>query len=152
MAKNKTFLGRGWAFPPTFHKQSAQPVAMAEGVEDIRQSLEILMGTVLGERIMLPDYGSDLQAYLFKSISNSEVHFLKELIRTAIVNYETRIELEEVQLDYSDYQEGIIKIGLNYSVETTNTRFNLVFPYYQVEGTHIPQLYRKNIQSEALAE
>ncbi len=152
MIKNKSFLGTGWAFPPTFHKESAAVVQMASGERDIEQSLEILMGTVLGERIMLPDFGSDLQAYLFKSISNSEVHFLKELIRTAIVNYESRIILEDIQIDTTKYQEGIISIGLNYTVETTNTRFNLVFPYYQVEGTHIPQLFRKNVQSEIIPE
>tara|TARA_Y100000782_G_C10183410_1_gene265122 strand:- start:2634 stop:3092 length:459 start_codon:yes stop_codon:yes gene_type:complete len=149
MANNKTFLGRGWAFPPTFRKNNAEPVAMVQDDVDIHQSLEVLMGTVLGERVMLPGYGSDLHAYLFQSISNSEVHFLKELIRTAIVNYETRVELEEIEIDYSNYQEGIISIALKYTVETTNTRFNLVFPYYQVEGTHIPQLYRKNIQTES---
>jgi phage baseplate assembly protein W len=152
MVKNKSFLGTGWAFPPTFQKESAAVVQMASGEKDIEQSLEILMGTVLGERIMLPDFGSDLQAYLFKSISNSEVHFLKELIRTAIVNYESRIILEDIQIDTTKYQEGIISIGLNYTVETTNTRFNLVFPYYQVEGTHIPQLFRKNVQSEIIPE
>ncbi|MBD78259.1 MAG: hypothetical protein CL840_05000 [Crocinitomicaceae bacterium] len=145
MNKDKSFLGRGWGFPPTFYNDDNGGIDMVEAEEDIKQSLEILMGTSLGERIMLPQYGSDLQRYLFESISNSKIHFLSELIRTAIINYEPRIILNEVVIDHSQYQDGIISIRLDYSIQTTNTRFNLVFPYYKVEGTDIPQLYHKQV-------
>ncbi|WP_340065865.1 GPW/gp25 family protein [Ascidiimonas aurantiaca] len=145
MDEDKSFLGQGWSFPPTFSNNGNRGIIMVANEEDIRQSLEILLSTSLGERTMLPEYGCDLQSYLFDTISNSKVHFLKELVRTAIINYEPRIDLNEVLIDYSDYQEGIIRIELDYTIETTNTRFNLVFPYYKVEGTDIPQLYQEKV-------
>lgn len=145
MEDDKSFLGRGWSFPPTFYNDGNRGVEMVENDQDIKQSLEILLNTSLGERVMLPEYGCDLQTYLFESISNSKMYFLKELIRTAIINYEPRVEFNDVIIDISNYQEGIIQIKLDYTIATTNTRFNLVFPYYKVEGTDIPQLYHKQV-------
>lgn len=147
MENDKSFLGQGWGFPPTFNKTGNKGVEMVKNEMDIKQSLEILLSTSLGERVMLPEYGCDLQTYLFDSISNSKMHFLKEIIRTAIINYEPRIELNEVIIDHSDYQDGIIRINIDYSIETTNTRSNMVFPFYKIEGTDIPQLYNKQISN-----
>lgn len=145
MENNKSFLGKGWGFPPTFNNKNNRGIEMVHGETDIKQSLEILMSTSLGERTMLPEYGCDLQTYLFESISNSKRYFLRDLIKDAILNFEPRIQLNEVIIDSSGFQEGIIRIKLDYSVRTTNTRFNLVFPYYKIEGTDIPQLYHKQI-------
>lgn len=138
-----SFLGKGWSFPPTFEKNSATRIEMVQDEVDIEQSLQILMTTSLGERVMLPEFGCDLFSYLFAPISNTRIFFIKELITAAITNYEHRIELHEVYVDYKDYLNGIIRIGLNYSIIMTNTRFNLVFPYYKAEGTDIPQLYSR---------
>ena len=145
MNKDKSFLGRGWGFPPTFSKLGEVGIVMVEDEEDIKQSLEILLSTGLGERMMLPNYGCDLQSYLFEPTSNSQIYFLKELITTAIINYESRIELNDVLIDHTDYQDGVIRIKVDYTIERTNTRFNLVFPYYKMEGTNIPQLYHKQV-------
>ncbi len=143
--EHKSFLGTGWAFPPTFHKDDKSGVEMVSNEIDIRQSLEILLNTKIGERIMEPKYGCDIYAYLFKSISNSRVHLISEVIRTAIINYEPRIKLLKVNLDESDYLDGVIRISLDYIIRLTNTRFNLVFPYYKVEGTNIPNLFKKQV-------
>jgi len=113
METDNSFLGRGWSFPPTFHNYGNSGVVMVEKEEDIKQSLEILLNTSLGERIMLPEYGCDLQSFLFESISNSKIYLLKEMIRSAIIHYESRIELNDVIIDHSDYQDGIIRIKLD---------------------------------------
>ncbi|KAA1247754.1 GPW/gp25 family protein [Aquimarina sp. RZ0] len=151
MKYKTSFLGTGWGFPPTFHKEKELGVVMVSDEKDIEQSLEILLNTTIGERIMLPKYGTDLYSYLFESISNSRVHLIKEMLRTAIVKFEPRIKLIKIALDESDYLDGIIRINLDYIIPLTNTRFNLVFPYYKVEGTDIPLLYKKQLQkSEVL--
>ena len=144
---NTSFLGRGWSFPPTFHKDLHTGVEMVSDVEDIKQSLEILFNTNPGERVMLPDYGSQLTKFLFEPITNTHLHFLKDIIRAAVLKYEPRIRLNDVEISSTpeDRLDGQIKIRLNYTIQTTNTRFNLVFPYYKLEGTDIPQLYHKNI-------
>src|ERR1051325_7087018 len=54
-----SFLGTGWSFPPTFARAMLDVVMVSDDV-DIQQSLWILFSTVLGERIMLPQYGTQL--------------------------------------------------------------------------------------------
>lgn len=107
MGKDKSFLGRGWSFPPTFNNYGTGGVEMVEKEEDIKQSLEILMNTNKGERMMLPDYGCDLQSFLFESISSSNLHLLQDMIRTAILNYESRIEVNNVIVDHKEIQTPI---------------------------------------------
>ncbi|MEM8998646.1 MAG: GPW/gp25 family protein [Bacteroidota bacterium] len=152
MAKDKSFLGRGWSFPPTFHNYGDIGVAMVENEQDIQQSLEVLLTTGVGERIMLPEYGCNLQTYLFESISNSKMHFISEIIRSAIIDFEPRVILNDIKVDQTDYQEGVIKVKIDYTIVRTNTRFNLVFPYYKVEGTHLPQLYHQQITQNTIME
>lgn len=151
MKNNKSFLGTGWGFPPTFHKENGLGIEMVSNEKDIRESLEILLNTKLGERIMNPGYGCDLYAYLFESISNSRIHLIAEMIKTAILRYEPRIKLNKVYIDESEYLEGVIKINLDYHISLTNTRFNLVFPYYKIEGTDIPRLYKKQARESGKA-
>ena len=143
--KSKSFLGTGWAFPPTFHDDGLTGVEMVSDAHDIKESLVILLNTNLGERIMLPEYGSELQHYLFDVISNSKLHFLKNVIRTAILKYEPRITVNDIVLDQKDYRDGIIRVMIKYTVKSNNTRFNLVFPYYKMEGTNIPVLFHKHV-------
>ena len=53
MNNEPAFLGRGWSFPPSFDHTTGQ-IRLVEGIEDINQSLEILLSTSLGERVMQP--------------------------------------------------------------------------------------------------
>jgi len=144
----ESFLGTGWSFPPSFNK--AGGVELVSNDIDIKQALQILLSTSLGERTMLPKYGCDLSDYLFSSISDSNLYLIQEQITSAIINFEPRVTVNSVQIDQTQYLDGILSILVDYSVITTNTRFNLVFPYYKLEGTDIPQLYFENftLQSE----
>ncbi len=47
----ESFQGKGWSFPPEFDKTTVQGVIITEGEDDIQRSLQILLGTQLGERI-----------------------------------------------------------------------------------------------------
>jgi phage baseplate assembly protein W len=55
MSVEKSFLGTGWSFPPTFHTES-KGIRMVSDEEDIKQSIDIFLGTRLGERDMRPEY------------------------------------------------------------------------------------------------
>ena len=148
--KSKSFLGTGWSFPPTFHDRHWMGIELVENEHDIKESLQILLNTNLGERIMLPDYGSELQQYLFQPITNSRKHYIKDIIRSAIIKYEPRIKVNDVIIDQHDYLEGMIRVNIKYTIKSNNTRFNLVFPYYKMEGTNIPVLYLKHVTQTAI--
>lgn len=136
MTQDPTFLGRGWAFPPEFSEADGS-VLMVSAEEDIRQSLIILLSTRLGERIMQPRYGCNLQGFVFESTDISTLTFLRDTIETAILYHEPRIVLEGIELADRTGREGVVLLDIRYTIIATNTRFNLVYPFYIREATHL---------------
>lgn len=105
--------------------------------EDIRESLRILLSTRPGERVMQPDYGCGLHAMVFENLDESTVTELKDTVERAILFYESRITLEGIDVNTEDELEGRLKIQLNYTVRKTNTRSNIVYPFYYLEGSQV---------------
>ena len=135
---DKAFLGVGWSFPPEFHKHAdTLGVKMVADEEDIGESLRLLLSTRPGERVMQPDYGCGLHAMVFESIDESTVTELKDIIERAVLFYEPRITLEKIDMNTEDEMEGRLKIQLNYTVRRTNTRSNIVYPFYYLEGSQV---------------
>ncbi|USX17921.1 GPW/gp25 family protein [Oxalobacteraceae bacterium OTU3REALA1] len=132
----REYLGRGWSFPPTFSRARGG-VEMLEDEADIASSLEILLTTALGERAMLPQYGCNLDELVFESLDTRMKTLMADKVETAILYFESRIEVEQVVLDDSRQLEGVILIEVVYRVKSTNSRFNFVFPFYKLEGTDI---------------
>jgi uncharacterized protein len=133
MNQQPAFLGSGWAFPPTFTGGGGQ-VVMASGVEDIHQSLQILLSTRLGERVMQDSFGCDLTAVLFEEIAQSMVNTLTGLISDAILYHEPRITLDKLDVSQDRAEASLLLISLEYTVRSTNSRFNMVYPFYLNEA------------------
>ncbi len=126
------FLGRGWSFPPSFTQDGG--VKMVSGDEDVAESLRILLATRPGERTMQPDYGCDLDRLAFEPLDATLETYVQDLIATAILLHEPRVELEALNLTPSSEDSGMILITLDYRITQTNSRANLVFPFYRDEG------------------
>ena len=141
MLEREKFLGRGWSFPPTFVKKGDfAELEMVEAKEDIEQSLDILLSTSLGERVMQPRYGCNLRDYQFEPMSSTFVGRVRDLVSNAILYYEPRIEVLQLNVSNSGSQdaiEGRLIIELEYSIRTTNSRFNYVFNFYVKEASNL---------------
>ena len=138
MASDEKFLGRGWSFPPEFHKHAdAVNVKMVSEEDDIRESLRVLLSTRPGERIMQPAYGCRIHSMVFESINESSITEIKDVIERAVLFFEPRISLESIDVDAENVYEGTLNIQLNYKIRTTNTRSNVVYPFYFLEGSHV---------------
>lgn len=127
MAK-ENFLGRGWSFPPTFNREMATTEMVADE-EDIQQSLQIILSTSLGERVMHPNFGCELNSYIFEEITQGLLTEIKGVISDAVLYHEPRIKLETINI-FESNQEGLLLISIEYAIRTTNSRFNLVYPFY----------------------
>jgi phage baseplate assembly protein W len=97
----------------------------------------VLLSTARGERVMLPQYGCNLEELVFESLDTRMKTLMADKVESAILYHEPRIELESVNLDDSRVLEGVVLIEVVYRVRSTNSRFNFVFPYYKLEGTDI---------------
>lgn len=110
---------------------------MVSGEEDIRESLRILMATKPMERIMQPDFGCGLNSLIFEKIDSSSLTMIRDAIKRAVLFFEPRIDLEEIEIEEERAYEGILIIKLIYTIRMTNTRTNLVYPFYFIEGTNL---------------
>ena len=136
MESKKDFLGTGWSFPPEFKKNN-KAVVMTSDDADIKSSLEILLSTKIGERIMLPRYGCNMDELIFETLDRTLKTYVTELIKTAILYYEPRIDAEKIDITQGDDLEGELLVIIDYRIRSTNSRSNLVYPFYKGEGTNI---------------
>ena len=134
--ENRSFLGRGWSFPPEFTKETGT-VKMLEDEDDIVSSLHILLSTRLGERVMVPDYGCNLDDLLFNSLSITVKTHVADLIRTAILYHEPRIDTKKIAIEPTDDTNGVLLIHIEFVVRATNSRMNMVYPFYKTEGNRM---------------
>lgn len=139
MLQRNPLIGRGWAFPPEFviSPQYGGEVTMVEAQEDIEQSLGILLRTAIGERVMQPEYGCDMNDYIFESMSATALGLLRDMVFNAILYYEPRIKVENLEVTASDSMdaiEGRFIFDITYTVKGTNSRFNFVYNYYLTEA------------------
>lgn len=136
MSTFDSFLGKGWSFPPSFDRK-LKKVEMIANEEDIKSSLEILLSTKVGERVMQPTFGCNLDDLMFDNIDIGLKTYIADLVETAIINHEPRIDLEEVTISLADQLSGVVLIEVKYQIRGTNSRFNFVYPFYKQEGSDI---------------
>jgi phage baseplate assembly protein W len=134
--ENQGFLGSGWSFPPKFDKYS-KSVIMDNGEVDIENSIRIILGTYPGERLMNPNFGCAVKRMNFENIDKGNVTRIQEIVGNALIQFEPRVKFQSIEIISQDEQEGLIVLQLNYTIISTNTRHNIVFPYYLMEGTNL---------------
>lgn len=134
-AIDKSFLGTGWSFPPTFRREW-YGVEMLTAEEDVRSSLGIILSTITGERVMLPTFGCNLQPHIFDTMNVPNIAMIEKIVKEALVYHEPRIIVD--LLTTTPFQDrGVLEIDIQYRIIATNTRYNYVYPFYINEATNI---------------
>ncbi len=128
----QAFLGVGWAFP--VHFDADQAVAMVAYEVDVREAICIILGTNRGERVMRPEFGAGLRDFLFAPVTTTTLERIRTRVEEALIDWEPRIDVEEVKVEAVSSLHGQIDILLRYRVRATNTLHNLVYPFYLEEG------------------
>lgn len=126
------FFGRGWKFPITIDERGG--IALSEYDKKIRESIVIILSTAKGERVMRPDFGCDIHDFAFSVINTSILTLIKSAVKEALLLWEPRIEVLDVETFTEKINDGILSIGINYKIRTTNTVFNMVYPFYLKSG------------------
>lgn len=127
------FLGTGWGFPPTFGPGGAS-VEMVSGEEDIRQALTILLASRPGERPMQELFGCPLDQAVFAAADKGLINRVITWVHDAVLAFEPRVRLLDVDVTVDATVEGLLHVRLDYVVVQTNSRYNLVFPFYLLEA------------------
>ena len=131
------FKGTGWSFPPRFGRGGAS-VATVSGDEDILESLQILLGTAPGERVMRPSFGCNLDAYVFAEMDQATVNSISRTVNDAILYNEPRIDVDEIDISRDPDDDGTLLIRITWRSRLTNARYNMVYPFYVDEASTTP--------------
>ena len=130
----KAFLGRGLKFPLQVDPRTGM-LAMSDQEEDIREAIGIILHTVQGERVMRPDFGSNIIDYVFAPSSSSVRQSLAREVWDQLLYQEPRIVDVTVECGEMDRMAGAILISGSYTGRSTNNRYNQVYPFYVTEGS-----------------
>src|SRR5580658_3647933 len=115
MAVDQPFLGRGWAFPPSFGAGGGE-VEMVSGSEDVQQSLQVLLATVPGQRVMQELFGCDMERLVFEQLDQGSINTVTGIVTNSILDYEPRVDLNGVEVNQSDAEEGLLLISIDYMI------------------------------------
>ena len=123
-----------WSFPPVFTRGGAD-VEMVSGAEDIHQSLRIIVATEPGERMMQDRFGCDMNGFVFEELDQGLINSMRQTISDAILYHEPRIDLEDLVITEDPHEPGLLLISIDYTVRGTNSRYNMVYPFYLNEAS-----------------
>ncbi len=127
-------MGRGLKFPLQIDPKTGK-FAMVSEEEDIAEAIGIILNTAQGERVMRPDFGTNVLDYTFSASSASERESLAFELCELLGYQEPRIEDIDVTCRETDKLEGTIMVEVAYRVRSTNNRYNHVYPFYRTEGS-----------------
>ena len=124
----RDFLGTGWSYPVSTNYQGN--VKMEESGDNIERSVRIILSTAKGERVMHPDFGCEIHDQVFSSLSPTTLNRIEESVRSALVKWEPRIDIEGVDAAPDSSNPDKVLIDIEYWIESTNSRSNMVYPFF----------------------
>jgi hypothetical protein len=132
MNMESEFLGTGWSFP--VRVADCGDIALSRDEESIAEAIRIILGTVPGERLMHPDFGCGIHEYIFAPNTERTAGLIRFRVEEALNRWEPRIDLLEVLVQPAPDDPAVILISITYRVKSTDSRFNMVYPFYLERG------------------
>lgn len=128
----KDFLGAGWKFPPRLDQRGA--IELAQQEQDIEEAMRIILLTNKGERVMRPEFGSELSTLLFAPNDAATAGLARRYAQEALELCEPRIDVIDIQAGPDPSDPARLLIDIRYFIPATNSDRNLVFPFYVIPG------------------
>jgi uncharacterized protein len=125
-----TFVGRGFSWPMQVDHTGA--IKLTDSAEDIDRSIQIVLLTAPGERLMRPQFGCRIWDLLFEPVTPNLLGLIAEAVRGALAQWEPRIEVQDVKPMIDDDENALVRVEIAYTVRATNDRRNLVYPFYVI--------------------
>ncbi len=125
---NDNFLGTGMKFPPEIDAATGH-FKTVSGNQTVKESVYLILMTQKTERLVRPDFGSDIMSYTFMETGPTMLSIFRRNITEILLTQEPRISDVDVTTEYRE-GDGAVIVSIDYLVRSTNTRDNLVFPFY----------------------
>lgn len=136
---NSDFLGAGLNFPFAIRNEG---LALADGNDDILQSVLLILGTVPGERVMLPEFGCAINELVFAPANSVTATLAENYVTEALQQWEPRITDIEAKASYDTSTPSRLNVHIGYVVRSSNVEQNLVYPFFLQGGGNLPPDYQ----------
>jgi uncharacterized protein len=123
-------IGSGWAFPPQIGAQGK--FALTSDRNEINQSIQIILTTSPGQRVMRNNFGCRLHELVFAPNNNHTAAQAKRYVEEALGMWEPRITVMHIEVKPDSLQPDRLLIDIQYRVKATHDRRSLVFPFYLI--------------------
>ncbi len=121
------YIGAGIAFPISTNVQGS--IQLSNGTSNLEESIYIILGTRLGERVYRPSFGSRLSEIVFEPMNVSTLSLIRQYVREALEMWEPRITLKNIILDPNSHS-GRVDINIIYEPKDTHDVRSMVYPFY----------------------
>jgi phage baseplate assembly protein W len=128
----RDFLGTGWAFPLRVNARGGLSYDSYE--RKIQESIWIILSTAKGERVMEPDFGCGIHELVFAPNNPGTRGSIAYEVHQALARYEPRIAVDAVRVETLPGRENQLSIHVDYRIQSTNAKGNLVYPFYLTEA------------------
>ena len=122
------FLGSGWSFP--IAADGVHTIVAAADDAKVRQSIWTILSTAPGERVMRADFGCGIHDLVFQSFGDATAGQVLNEVATALARWEPRIDVLGIEIAKDPVEANLLLISIDYALRSTNSRFNLVYPFY----------------------
>lgn len=124
---NETYLGKGWVFPLGVSVQGS--VQQSSIVQNIEETILIILRTRLGERVYRPDFGSRLEELIFAPMNTQTLLLAKLYTQEALEKWEPRIIVDAVRTEPDPVRDRL-DIIIEYHPRNSHEQRSLVYPFY----------------------
>lgn len=134
------FIGNGMSVTTVFDRIKANTKVIS-GTDKINDSIYTILSTKIGERFMLPEFGSKLYMILFEPNNYIFKDLANFYIRDALSKWEKRIEVIDVKVQ-TETEGNIVPIEISYKITNSNIVETYVYPFCVTEEGN-PEIYRQ---------
>ena len=127
------FLGTGWSSPVAVDENTGD-IRLSRHENDVEEAIVTILKTAPGERLMRPDFGCGIHDYVFAPDNAQTAGMIRFHVEQALGRWEPRIVNLSVRVSSDRARPGVLLIHIAYTVRSTDSRFNLVYPFYLERG------------------
>ena len=125
--QQNTHLGKGWSSPLGVNLQGNIQLSSAE--RNLEESIYVILGTKLGERVYRPNFGSRLSELVFAPLNTETLLMIRLYVQEALDMWEPRIVVDGI-ITEADPIRGRVDITINYHPKDSHDSRSLVYPFY----------------------
>ena len=123
-------VGRGWVFPPRIDPQGG--IALTSERSELDQSIQVILTTSPGQRVMRTNFGCRLQELVFAPNNSHTAAQARRFVEEALGMWEPRINVLRVDVHPDPVEDHHMLIEIEYEVKANHDRRSLVYPFYLI--------------------